>query len=94
MIDVNTARTRNAGNDILKLTSEIKDLFNQLYSSIDALNVKGFWQGAAADKFFMAFKRDKTTYNTFFNNLNRYGNYLVSYADQTDSLINRVRRNG
>ena len=94
MMDVNTVRTRNAGKEILSLTSEISGLFNQLYSSIDSLNVKGYWQGSSADTFFRELKKDKTNYTKFFNNLNRYGNYLVSYADQTDTNISRVRRNG
>lgn len=95
MIDVNTNRLREAGNDILSLTSEINEIYNDMFSLIENMPTKtGEWQGGSALDFAATAKKDKANYINLNNDVKKYGNYLINYANKLDSTISRVRRDG
>ena len=95
MIDVNTNKLREAGNDIISLTNEINEIYNDIFSLIGDMPTKtGEWQGSSAVGFTMAAKIDKANYVMLNNDVKKYGNYLINYANKLDSKISRVRRDG
>lgn len=91
VIDVNSYRLREAGNDIIMLTKEINEILNNIFTMIENMPTKtNEWMGYAAEDFARVAKLEKKDYSTFINNIDKYGKYLIEYSNKVEQLAMKV----
>ena len=92
-VDINTNNIRQAGNDIISLTNEIKAILDDTFTMISNMCLEtGEWQGTSAEEFVSLANVDRSNYNRLNQEINNFGKYLIDYSNNMESLISRVDR--
>lgn len=82
---VDTVKLRETGKDIIKLTNELNEVFNLLFSRINNMPVTTKeWTGNAALEFVRKINIERKYYNAFKDNLCSYGKLLTIVSDKLE----------
>ncbi len=93
-IKVDTVKMRECGNDIMRISNEIGNEFDNLFNRLINMPTKTFeWTGMAAKSYASKMKTEKSEYIQLKNNLYNYGKYLVDCANNLDGKISNLRNN-
>ena len=87
-IDVDTMKLRECGNDIIRLSNETNEVFDDMFKRINNMGTKTHeWVGDSCIKFINKFNVESIEYRNFKEKIFNYGQYLVSTADLLDKTI-------
>lgn len=90
MIDIDTIKIQNCGNDIVKLSNDLEILIESLFSDLSKINTNLIWVGKSADYFVEQSKLDKNQYINFQKKLTELGKTLQENADNYNKSIKNV----
>ena len=91
-IDITTNNIEQAGKDINLITNEIKEIFDDTFTVIDDMIVKNAtWIGNSANEYHSFVTADKSNYTLFREQLNKFGNYLSEYSDETNMKLSEIK---
>ena len=90
MIDIDTIKIRNCGNDIVKLSNDLEIIIESLFSDLSKINTNLIWVGKSADYFIEKSKIDKNQYLSFQKRLNGVGRTLQENADNYNKNIKNI----
>ena len=91
-IDITTNNIEQAGKDINLITNEIKEIFDDTFTVIDDMIIKNsVWMGNSANEYHSFVSTDKSNYTLFREQLNKFGNYLSEYADETNMRLSEIK---
>lgn len=91
-IDLDTDKIRSNGNDIMKLSIELNDVFVELFNRINNMPIKtAEWTGPAARAFAEKVNAEKIQYFELKETLYKFGNILVNSADDFDNAIRKSK---
>lgn len=83
---IDTFKLRETGNDIIKLTNELNEIFNSLFTKINNMPVTTKeWTGNASLEFVRKINIERKYYNAFKDNLCKYGRLLINTSDKLES---------
>lgn len=87
-VNVDTSKLREAGNEIIKLSSELNDNVNGLFERLAKMPVvTREWVGESATEFARLANIDKINYQNLRNSVYNYGRFLIISADQLERAI-------
>ena len=82
---VDTKKLKESGEDIIRLTREMNEEINSLFSRISNMNtITREWIGSASAEFIKRSNIEKIQYIKFINSLNKYGQFLIEAANYYD----------
>ena len=82
---VDTKKLKESGEDIIRLTREMNEEINSLFSRISNMNtITREWIGLASAEFIKRSNIEKIQYIKFINSLNKYGQFLIEAANYYD----------
>lgn len=85
---VDTKKIQEAGNDIIRLTEELNEAINTLYSRISSVNsYSGGWTGTSAEEFIRKSNIEKKQYVELKNQLFNCGKFLLNTADRYETTV-------
>lgn len=91
-IDITTENIEQAGKDINLITNEIKEIFDDTFTIIDDMIMKNSaWMGNSAIEYRADANLDKGNYALFREQLNKFGNSLSEYADETNTRLSEIK---
>ena len=93
MINIDTKEMRECGQKIMKKSTEINEIINELFFRIANMPVNTReWIGTSANEFVRKVSIQKRDYINIKNNIYNYGYVLAKNADAYDREIKRVGR--
>ncbi len=91
-INVDTTKMRECGEDIMELSNELGENFEQLFTRLANMPAKTFeWVGSSANNFAITTNIEKSDYVKLKNNIYMLGKHLVESADSLDETIKKSR---
>lgn len=88
---VDTKKLSESGNDILTLTSELKEEFEALFARITNMNTRTFeWVGPASEDFIRRTNIEKIQYIKILDTLNKYGKILTYAAQEYENSAKKI----
>lgn len=91
--EIDTNLITDASKDINILVSEIKEIFEDTFDTIDNMVSKNnIWLGNSAAQFRNIALVEKHNYIVLKDSLNKYGNYLNNYGAEMNMNIVRMKR--
>lgn len=91
-INVDTSKMRECGENIMELSNELGENFEQLFTRLTNMPAKTFeWVGSSANNFSMIANIEKSDYVKLKNNIYRFGKHLVESANSLDESIKKSR---
>ena len=89
--NVDTNKIRECGNDIIRLSSELNELFTSLFERLILMptNTKE-WVGESANAFAESVKQDKLQYDRLKEAIYSEGKLLVEYEDQIEAQVRKM----
>ena len=92
MIEVDTVKLNNCGNDIIKLSQDLSDLCNELYDRINNIpTVTHEWQGSSADAYVKKALEEKIQVVDFKDQLYAFGDNMVKSAQDYESSTIKIK---
>lgn len=92
-IKVDTVKMRECGNNIMQISLEIGEEFDQLFERLQNIPTKTFeWTGASAQAFASRAIQEKPQYMNLKNDLYKRGKFLVDYSNYLESNIESLRK--
>ncbi len=98
-MDINTVKMKECGNDLVKLSFDLKELSDALYDRIknmsadpDTGKCTGEWQGIAAKNFSKIVFFDKEQIMGVRNTLHLFGDLMVESAENYEARIKELTR--
>ena len=89
--DIETKELYLLGSDIMKLSNELNEEFEELFKRLTGVNTTtGEWIGESADSFVASAKIEKLEYIKFKNSLYNYGKTLCDIATEYDNATTKV----
>lgn len=89
-LSVDTAKLSESGQDIISLSTELKEELDALFSRITNMNTKTFeWVGGASNEFIRRTNIEKIQYMKVVNTLKNYGKILTDAALEYESVSKR-----
>ena len=93
-IEIDTEAIKVASDDIIILTNELNELFEDTFQTIDSMVKKeDIWLGNTAEQFALDTLYDKVNYAAFKNSLNEYARYLSDYSAEFNTKIAGLKNN-
>ncbi len=89
LVDVD--RLNESGKDIVRLSNELNEEFNALFSRISNVTNTGEWIGPAAQDFVRRTNLEKIQYLKMRESISKYGNLLINISDEYKRSINNLR---
>lgn len=88
---VDTDKLNDSGQDILRLTKELNEEFNAMFTRISNISSNTMeWVGTSANDFIRRANIEKIQYAKLINTLNKYGNHLLVAADKYQNDIKNI----
>ena len=98
-MDINTVKMKECGNDLVKLSLSLKELYDALYDRIkymsadpDTGKCTGEWQGIAAKSFSKTVFFDKEQIIGLRNTLHLFGDLMIESAENYEGRIKELTR--
>lgn len=90
---IDTKSVRENGNDIMTLSTELSEVFEDMFNRLTSINTKTLeWYGNAANEYVKRVNIEKANFMEFKDEIYAYGKYLNTVADLYDEKINENRR--
>ena len=93
-IDIDTAKIRDAGNNINKAVADYNASIDQIFNLVNKVEADGVWTGKRAKEYRNVILPEKKIYNSFGRNLKSLGDKLLAAADNYDGEIRRQSNTG
>lgn len=91
MIDIDTEKIKECGNDIVKLSNDLNQIIENLYERIINMPTKtGEWQGNSAIDFSRRANIEKNQAISLKNCLYDFGLTLIENADKYNNEVNNT----
>ena len=91
-LNVDTTKMRECGEDIMELSNELGENFEQLFTRLANIPAKTYeWVGNSANTFAMKANIEKSNYVKLKNDIYRFGKHLVESADSIEETIKKSR---
>ena len=89
--EIDTKELYTLGSDIMKLSGELNEEFEELFKRITNVNkTTGEWIGNSANEFVARAKLEKVEYVKFKNSLYNYGKSLCDIATEYENAMAKV----
>lgn len=89
--DIDTAKMRDCGEDIILITKNIQESINGLFTRLSKIPLQSKeWIGQAADEYVRKAKVDKAQYINFTEDLYRLGKLLVDYSYYFENDVKKI----
>lgn len=90
-MNIDTDRIKKCGNDIIKLSNDLNEIIEVLYSRINNMPIKtGEWVGQSAKNFAIKANKEKVDMIELKNKIFGFGNVLIECAEKYETGINKV----
>ena len=90
-INVDIEKVKNAGKDIISLSSALTNMVDNFYSRISDIPEKTKeWVGVESEKYVQLCLREQEVYINLFNSLSLLGESLVSYSEDLEAMVNSM----
>lgn len=90
---IDTKSVRENGTDIMALSTELSEVFEDMFNRLTSINTKTLeWYGDAANEYVKRINIEKANFMGFKDEIYSYGKYLSTVADLYDEKINENRR--
>lgn len=87
---VDTKKLNESGQDIIRLTREMNEEINSLFSRISSMNtITREWIGSASAEFIKRSNIEKIQYIKLINSLNKYGQFLIDASNDYDYNVKK-----
>ena len=92
MINIDTNKLKKSGNDIIKLSQDLQELYNSMYDRINNMpTVTGEWLGNSAIEYAKNAMKEKIEVVDFKNQLYTFGDIMVKCANHyEDTTIKTI----
>ena len=89
--NVDTNKIRDCGNDIIRLSCELNELFSSLFERLVLVPTSTKeWIGESANVFAENVKKDKLQYDRLKEAVYSEGKMLVEYADRIETQVRKM----
>lgn len=89
--DIDTKELYNLGSDIMRLSNELNEEFEELFKRLININtITGEWIGESANRYTAKAKLEKTEYIKFKNSIYNYGKSLCDIATEYENASAKV----
>lgn len=89
LVDID--KLNESGQDIIRLSRELNEEFNALFSRISNITNTGEWIGQAAEDFVRRTNLEKIQYLKMKDSIYKYGKSLLDVCDEYKKAINNLR---
>ena len=89
MIDIDTTKINNCGDDIIRLSKDLEVIMEELFSDFSKIVTNSIWVGNSANYFVEQTKLDKNNYLNFQKSLYNYGINIKKNAENYNKNISR-----
>ena len=88
-----TLKIKEASNDIIRISNEINEIIENLYTLIQKVSsASGIWSGMSSQTFIEKALIEKTEQVALKNNIFDIGKMLAEYADSLEQRISEVSK--
>lgn len=93
VINVDSYYIKEAGNDIVSLTREIRAILDDTFNMIENMPTQtGEWLGEAAESFVWQTRTERKDYNQLVSDINAFGKFLINYSNEVERLSRMVKK--
>lgn len=90
-MNIDTEKIKKCGNDIIKLSNDLNDIIETLYSRISNMPITtGEWVGESAKNFAVRANKEKIDAVELKNKIFSFGNTLIECAEKYEVEANKV----
>lgn len=89
-IDIDTAKMLEYGNEIIKISNDLKTNFDELFKQLENMPNKQ-WIGNSASEFIRKVKIEEEDYYFSINILKSYGEFLTNSSLKNEKTVSKLK---